>query len=102
MRGLTQTQPALPWSGTCPQSRHASWLGAKDAAHRSESQVAKYLALLEQHPEGLTDAEAADLMRIDRSSINARRRALVHLELVVADGFRKSKHGIRNVVWKKR
>jgi hypothetical protein len=98
---MPYTTPSLPFSGITSQSKHASYLGAKSAASRVHSQNARYLQLLREHPDGLTDAEAAKLMGIDRTSINARRALLVTQGSVYSDGFRKNpQSGIKNTIWK--
>lgn len=89
----------LPFSGSVPASRHASHAGAKDAEQRAATQTIRYMALLHEHG-GLTDAEAAFLMNLERTSINARRAPLIKAGLVVADGFRPGPTGkVKNVVW---
>lgn len=96
---------ALPFSsGLTPQSAHASRSGAEDAAPRALSQTVRYLRLLKDSPRGLTDAEAATRLGLERSSINARRAPLVKAGLVYADGFRQGTSGrkVRNAVWKAR
>jgi hypothetical protein len=93
------TTADLPFSGSTTQSRHASRSGAEDATDRALPQTVRYMALLREHG-GLTDAEAARLLRIERSSVNARRVPLVKAGLVVADGFRQGPTGrIKNTVW---
>jgi hypothetical protein len=74
------TQPALPYSGITPQSR-------------------SYLKLLKEHATGLTDLEAAHMMGIERSSVNARRAPLVKQGRVFPAGFRKGASGVKNTVW---
>ena len=96
------TECDLPFSGITDQSRHASRLGAEDAKPRSENQTIRYLQALKIHPYGLTDAEAAALLDLERSTINARRVPLVKAGLVYPDGFRAGKSGVRNTVWKAR
>jgi hypothetical protein len=93
------TQPALPYSGITPQSRHASYLGARAAAGRANSQTRSYLKLLKEHATGLTDLEAAHMMGIERSSVNARRAPLVKQGRVFPAGFRKGASGVKNTVW---
>ena len=93
-------ESSLPFSGSGPQSSHASRCGAEDAAPRALNQTVRYLSLLKSRPQGCTDAEAADLLGLERSSINARRRPLVTAGLVYADGFRPGSTGIRNTIWK--
>lgn len=94
-------EAALPFSGSVPQSRHASRAGAEDAAPRALNQTVRYLASLKAHPQGLTDAEAAELLNLERTSINARRVPLVKAGLVYADGFRPGPTGkVKNTIWK--
>jgi hypothetical protein len=94
-------QERLPFSGRSPQPRHASYLGAKDAEPRAGRQLTLYLQALEDEgPNGLTDAEAARILGLERSTINARRNQLG--DRVYADGFRPGVSGIRNTVWKAR
>lgn len=91
----------LPFSGLTPQSAHASRAGAEDAAPRALSQTVRYLSLLKSRPQGCTDAEAAELLGLERSSVNARRVPLVKAGLVYADGFRPGPTGkVRNTIWK--
>jgi len=59
----------------------------------------KYLAVLKIYG-GTTDREAADLMGIERTSINARRVPLVKAGVVVADGFREGPMGVKNTIWR--
>lgn len=93
----------LPFNGSTPLSRHTSRAGAKDARSRALSQAIRYLRALKDHPHGLTDLEAADLLGVERTSINARRRELVKAGLVYADGTtRPGPTGVRNVAWKAR
>ena len=93
---------SLPFSGITPQSRHASRSGAEQAHSRSTSQTIRYLQALKDHQYGLTDREASDLLKLERSTINARRVPLVKADLVYADGFRPGATGARNTIWKSR
>jgi hypothetical protein len=94
---------SLPFSGSSPQAAHASRAGAQDAAPRALSQTVRYLRLLKDHPDGLTDAEAAKLLNLERSSVNARRKPLEKAGLVYADGFRPGPTGkVLNCIWKAR
>jgi hypothetical protein len=93
---------ALPFSGSTPQAAHASRAGAEDAAPRALNQAIRYLALLKSRPQGCTDAEAAKLLDLERTSVNGRRKPLEKAGLVYADGFRDGPTGVKNVVWKAR
>ena len=95
-------QDSIPYDGIAPQSVHASHEGAKDAAPRALGQTVRYLAALKQRGSfGLTDAEAARLLHIERTSVNARRVPLVKAGIVIADGFRTGPTGrVKNTVWR--
>lgn len=61
---------------------------------------AEVLALLRQHPEGLTDDEGGALMRSDRLRFGRRRNELCDRGLVVDSGVRRLTPAGRNaVVW---
>jgi predicted ArsR family transcriptional regulator len=96
---MAHTDAGLPFNGSTTLSRFTSHQGAEDAKDRALSQTIRYLALLKQH-DGLTDAEAARLLGIERTSVNARRAPLVKAGLVYAEGMRQGPTGIRNAVWK--
>jgi hypothetical protein len=97
---MPYTDSHLPFNGLTPSSRHASHAGAKDAQQRAGNQTVRYLQALKEHG-GLTDAEAAFLLNLERTSVNARRAPLVKAGLVIADGFRKGPTGkIKNTVWR--
>ena len=86
-----------------PLPRHCEmfFTVAKEAelSYRALPQTVRYMAALQAHG-GLTDAEAARVLGLERSSVNARRAPLVKAGLVVANGFRLGPTGrIRNVVW---
>lgn len=82
------------------QARHASREGAESVAGRAETQTARYIALLQAYPEGLTDWRAAELLGVERTSVNARRSPLVKTGVVVANGFHKDDHSdVANTRW---
>lgn len=98
-----RTDAGLPFSGALPQSRHASLQGAESAEKRAPSQVLRYLALLvSRYPDGLTDQEAADLMGLERSTINARRGQCRAdgLSLIEPCGSRPGQYDVDNVIWR--
>jgi|SRR5579872_1605712 len=99
---MPYTDTGLPFGGTSSQAAHASYEGARDAEDRALPQTVRYLALLKARPQGCTDREAAKLLGIDRTSINARRNPLEKAGLVYGDGFRPGVTGRKNVVWKAR
>lgn len=93
------TDAGLPFSGDTPPSRHTSHAGAEDAKPRAENQTIRYLAILKAHGP-LTDREAAKLLGIERTSVNARRAPLVKAGIVGPKGFRRGPgRQIKNVVW---
>lgn len=93
---------SLPFQGATPLSRFTSHAGADDAKTRAPSQLVRYLQLLHaRYPDGYTDAEAAVLMEVERSSVNARRAPLVQAGLVEAYGTRaRVSSDLLNVVWR--
>jgi len=98
--GSLDAEPlSLPFQGSTPMSLHCSAEGAKSAAERCGRQALALLALYRARGP-LTDADAADAMGIERTSINARRNALVRLGLVEAyDTIKNARSGISNVRW---
>lgn len=96
---MPYTDAGLPFSGSTPLSSHCSCSGAEDAKGRALTQTVRYLAALRQQGP-LTDAEAAKLLGIERSSVNARRAVLVKAGLVIADSVRKGPTGAKNTTWK--
>lgn len=100
---MPYTNDSLPFSGLTPQSRHASRAGADASTGRALPQAVRYLRALKDRPEtGLTDAEASEVMGLQRSTVNARRAPLVKAGLVYSDGFRVGAFGVKNTVWKAR
>lgn len=101
---MPHTAAGLPFSGSTPISRHTSHQGAEDAKVRALPQSILYLRLLhDRYPDGLTDAEAADLLAIERSSINARRAPLVQAGLVETCGTRpRVESDLPNTIWRLR
>lgn len=95
-------EASLPFGGSSPQAAHASRAGADAAAPRALSQTVRYLSALKVRPQGLTDWEAKELLDVERTTINARRRPLVKAGLVYSDGFRLGPTGTKNTVWKAR
>ena len=97
MSGYVDQQ--LPYSGITAISRHCSAEGARSALRRSAGQTARYLRLLaRQGARGCTDYEAAAILGVERTSINARRSVLCQLEppWVVPVGTRPGPTGVRN------
>lgn len=74
------------------------------------SQEADYLELLRNSPEGLTDAEAANILLIPCSTVSARRNGIMEKhnkyvdehggnQLIVQVGTRKNKSGRKAIIW---
>jgi hypothetical protein len=90
---------SLQFSGATVLSRHCSAQGAIAAAERCGRQALTLLALYRARGP-LTDAQAAEAMGIERTSINARRNALRKLGLVQAvDAVKNTQTGISNTRW---
>ncbi len=98
--GRIEAKPiSLPFQGIEPMARHCGYQGARHAAERVGRQCLALLALYRGHGP-LTDARAAFLLRLERTTINARRNELVKLGLVRAvDTEKNDTTGIRNVRW---
>lgn len=75
---------APPVNGRTPQSRHASWTGARAVVETWTARQSAYLQLLRQAG-SLTDQEAAALLRWGLSSVNSVRNALG--DRIVPDGL---------------
>ena len=101
---MSHTLDGLPFSGSVPLSTHTSYLGAASASARALPQLVTYLALLwHAYPDGLTDAESAERMGVERSSINARRAPAVQAGLVEPYGTRqRAATETANCVWRLR
>jgi hypothetical protein len=98
------TESSLPFSGSSPLSRHTSFQGAEAATVRALPQTVRLLQLLhDAYPDGLTDAESAVRLGVERSSVNARRAPLVAAGLVEAYGTReRASSDLPNVIWRLR
>ncbi len=99
---MPYSEQQLPWTGATALSRHCSADGARAALRRSAGQTARYLRLLERRgAEGCTDLEAALILGIERTSVNARRSVLCQLDppWVVPVGTRPGPTGIRTTAW---
>jgi hypothetical protein len=97
---MPYTSDLLPFaSSTSPLASHASYQGAESATGRAGEQTLRLLAIYAQR--GPTaDWEAARLMGVERTSINARRVPLVKRGIVVAvDTAVNGETGIHNTRW---
>lgn len=93
------TEQELPWAGSSPLAAHCSRQGANHASTHAQTQTLAYLELLAKRGP-TTDAEAASLLGLQRSSINARRGALTRRGIVVAvDTVVNDQTGVRNTRW---
>jgi hypothetical protein len=101
---MSTTDTGLPFNGITPISRHTSHQGAEAAKERALPQIVKYLQLLHaKYPDGCTDHEAAMILEVERSTINARRGELLHADLVETYGRRERvSTATVNTVWRLR
>lgn len=98
---MPHTDAGLPFSGgTVPLTRHTSRKGAEAAEGRAPSQIIRYIAALIDAPDGLTDLEAAAILKIKNTSVCARRAPLRKAGLIYAEGTRPSPDGVANAVWR--
>lgn len=88
----------LPFSGVTPTSRHTSAQGAIAATERIGRQALALLTAYRTHGP-LTDAEAADVLGVERTTICARRNELVKRRLVEPVDVVKGRRGVNNVRW---
>lgn len=71
------TQFGLPWQGTTPGARHASWMGAEAAAKGRRAKTARYITIVRAAGDtGITDHQAADRAGLPLQSVNSIRNAL--------------------------
>lgn len=77
-------QPLPPVNGTSPESRHASWTGARVAVHTWGQKQSEYLQLLNAGG-SMTDNEVAALVKWPLSSVCSIRNSL--MARVETDGF---------------
>ena len=74
--------------------------GADKAAEAAQQQCQRLLALYREHPEGLTDTEAACVLGLERTTVIPRRHALMRAGLVVEKSSRvNERSGVRNTVY---
>jgi hypothetical protein len=93
------TQPALPFTGRAPMSRHCSYRAAVAAGRDRGRKTAVYLAHMETQGElGATDHEAAAALRYPLSSINSIRNGAI--DRLVAAGKRPGPYGQDCTVWR--
>ena len=94
------TDQGLPFAASLsPLAAHTSYQGAQAAAGRAENQTLRLLELYARRGP-TTDAEAAAVLAIERSSINARRAPLCRRGIVVAvDMVKNDDTGIANTRW---
>jgi hypothetical protein len=91
-------QPGLPFAGSNPLSRLASYDGARVAqAGASSKREQLYRWLLAFGP--ATDRDASEGLGMLVSTINARRNELVQQGRVRAVGLKPGKFRARNTVW---
>ncbi len=82
---------------TDPDTSHAA---AEDAQENASTHRARALALLQSHPDGLTDFELADLTGLQQTSIGKRRGELRDRGLVRDSGRRRpAPSGSLAIVW---
>lgn len=95
----------LPLSGAIDQSRHTSALGAEEATPRAGAQTRRLLFWLARGP--ATDWELHHLMRIERTTVTARRRPLcvdvdrqgAYIE-ACSGVYRPGPTGTKNTLWR--
>jgi hypothetical protein len=95
---MPYTDQELPWTGSTPRSRHASYRGAESAAPRAGSQSGRLLRLYREcGPQ--TDHEAATALGLPLATICARRNSLVSKGLVEAGELVPGPYQTPNTRW---
>src|SRR5678816_3276416 len=89
---------SLPFSGSVTLSRHSSYQGAVSASERVGRQCLALISAYKDHGP-LTDAQAAQVLGVERTTINARRAELRKRGLVQAIDTIKGEHGVSNTRW---
>ena len=94
------TPRELPWAESpSPMAGQCSYAGAVAAENRAATQTLRLLELYAKRGP-TTDAEAAKLLDVARSSVNARRRPLCDRGIVVAVAHVENPEtGIVNTRW---
>lgn len=67
---MAHTQDGLPFSGSTPAARHASWTGAQHATKTRGEKQATYAQILRNHGP-MTDQDVAALTTWPLSSVNS-------------------------------
>lgn len=102
MAGYIDAHPVrLPLSGNSMLAAHCSSLGALAAAGKANGQALQLLTLYRERG-ALTDQDAADLLGVQRSTVNARRNDLIrlgHVDETPKGTKRNAVTGIRNSLW---
>lgn len=96
---FTDTQPALPWSGKNPTTRHTSHQAAVSASETRVYKSAVYLQWLRRVGRG-SDWQAADDLGWPLSSICSIRNGLVDRGQVEVAGEILGKYGKRTALWR--
>lgn len=94
------TETDLPFADSpSPLAGQASYSGAQAAAGRSETQTMRLLELYAKRGP-TTDWEAAKVLSVERSTVNARRAPLCRRGIVVAvDTVKNEDTGVMNTRW---
>jgi len=95
---------ALPPAFPRPVARRTdpgtSWAAARLTEPRAGTNRARALAVLREHPDGLTDYELADLTGLQQNSVGKRRGELRDVGLVRATNLqRRAPSGAWAIVW---
>lgn len=97
-RSRSTSQPALPFHGRTPHSRHASYAGAVAASGGASSKRARYLEWLRVRGRA-TDEDAEIELGMRRSSVCSTRNGCVERGLVVSVGVTSGRQGRTLAVW---
>ena len=93
------SQDGLPFQGTTPAARHASWTGARAGAVGRKQKTARYIeAVKAAGADGITDHLAAERCGLPLQSINSIRNGLGPLVVDARNPERMERPGERATV----
>jgi predicted ArsR family transcriptional regulator len=91
--------PLLPWQGVTPHSKQASYSGAVTAGPNAKNQQERILDWLSRNGPA-TDDQISTALGIMRSSVCARRNALMQAGLIESCGLVKGRYRAQNALWR--
>ena len=94
---LDPAHQRLPFQHDPTRMAPTSREGAQAIAPHAKALALRYQTVLARHPEGVTDAEAAEELRVERTTVIPRRHELG--PLVACVGTKRAPSGVRNKLY---